>query len=159
MQWKYPRLVAGMASLAACSAQGAVARPQAGPAPGNPTVAVPRTECARVAASTSQGMYQYVAIVAPSRDEILRLDLLHTEGLSLADHPATDQLADGRVSVGSFATDAAIATLCGRGCTHDRNCDILVITSKEQLLTRWKQLQCDVEPEPGTARDPGCEKP
>ena len=158
MPWKYLRLVAGMAAAAACRA------PDPGPARRDqiiaPSAAAVRTECDRVAASGSnQGMYQYVAIVAPSRDEILRLDLIHTEGLSLPDHPSTDQLADGRVSVGSFATDAAIAALCDRGCTHARRCDILVITSKEQLLTRWKQLQCDVEPEPGTARDPGCEKP
>ena len=158
MPWTSLCLVAGLASLAGCGAQSSVAQPQAGSQRGNPTVAAPLTECARVAASGStRGMYQYVAIVAPSRDEISRLELPHTEGLSLPDNPTLDQLADGRVSVGSFATDAAIASLCARGCTHDLHCDILVVTSKEQLLTRWKQLQCDGEPD--TTHDPGCAKP
>jgi hypothetical protein len=104
-------------------------------------------------------MFQYIVIIAPSRDVLSSLELTLIQGLSLSDHPSTDALADGRVSIGTLATDTAIATLCARGCTHDRNCDIFVISSKEQLLLRWKQLQCDIEPESGSTRDPACNKP
>jgi hypothetical protein len=121
--------------------------------------AAPMRECERVATSSNHDMFQYIVIIAPSRDDISSLDLTHVQGISHPDHPSTDAVADGRVSVGTLATDAAIATLCARGCTHDRNCDIFVITSKEQLLVRWKQLQCEVEPEPGTTRDPACNNP
>lgn len=154
MQWKYLCLVAGPA-LASCGGQ---ASPQP-PARALVTTRALATECDRVAGSTNQGMFQYVAIVAPSREELLRLDLINLDGVSLSDHPSTDKLADGRVSLGTLATDAAIATLCARGCTREHSCDILVIISKDQLLSRWKELRCDVEPEPGAARNPICGKP
>jgi hypothetical protein len=155
MQRKFLCLVASLA-LASCGG------PHTSPPPPTrapATARAPATECDRVAASTNQGMFQYIAIVAPSRDDVLGLDLLHLEGLSLSDHPSTDKLADGRVSLGTLATDAAIATLCARGCTRERNCDILVIISKEQLLSRWNELRCEVEPEPGAPRNPVCGKP
>src|SRR5262245_20390532 len=126
MQWKSLCLVAGLAS-ASCG----------GPHPSSPPPShapsaprAPASECDRVAASTNRDSYQYVALVAASREDLARFDLPHMAGVSLSDHPSTDQLADGRVSLGALVTDAAIATLCARGCTRAERCDILVITSK-----------------------------
>jgi hypothetical protein len=68
-------------------------------------------------------------IVAPSVDEIYRLDLPHVPGLSLLDHPEAKRTADGRVAVTAYVTDEGRAALCARGCTASRSCEIRMIRS------------------------------
>ena len=79
-------------------------------------------ECPHVQAG---GPAALVAIVAPSVDEIYRLDLPHVPGLSLLDHPEAKRTADGRVAVAAYVTDEGRAALCVRGCTASRGCEIL----------------------------------
>jgi hypothetical protein len=74
---------------------------------------------------------QYLQIVVRSRDDISRLDLPNTAGVSLLDHPTADPRPDCRLGVGAYATSAGLATLCAHGCTPDRGCGIRVITTKQ----------------------------
>jgi hypothetical protein len=99
-------------------------------------------------------------LIAPSIAEIYRLDLLHLKGVWHVDHPRAQPTDDGRFAVGFFATDETLATLCDRGCVASRRCGVRVVESKQELLDRFRQLQCEVERGPNDPpRDPACKTP
>lgn len=130
------------------------------PSPCAPTPEARAAECPYVTTDGPAGADAIVALIAPSIAEIYRLDLLHLEGVSHVDHPRAEPTDDGRFEIGFFATDETLAALCDRGCVASRRCEVRVVESKQALLDRWRQLQCEVER--GTndpPRAPACKTP
>jgi hypothetical protein len=105
-------------------------------------------------------MHALVALVAPSITEIDRRDQIHLRDVSHLDHPRAEPTADGRFEISFYASDEALATLCDRGCMASRRCGVRVVTTKQQLLDRWRDLDCEVTRGPNDPpRDPACKTP
>jgi hypothetical protein len=76
---------------------------------------------------------------------------------SLLDHPRAERDADGRVSVGGYASDEALAALCARGCTPDRGYGVRVIVTEQPQAERWDGLRCQLQRAPGDPADRTCD--
>jgi hypothetical protein len=117
-------------------------------------------ECPYVTTPGEPGVHAYVALIAPSIAEIYRLELIHLRGAWHVDHPRADPTPDGRFEIGFYADDEALATLCDRGCTASRRCGIRVVQTKQELLDRYRELECEVARGPNDPpRDPTCKTP
>jgi hypothetical protein len=116
-------------------------------------------ECPYLTTDGPRGANAYIAVIAPSIAEIYRLDLIHIDGTSHLDHPSASPTDDGRLEIGFYASDEALATLCDRGCTTSRRCGVRVVTTKQQLIDHWDIVRCQVERGPDAPPDPTCNKP
>jgi hypothetical protein len=90
-------------------------------------------------------MHALVALVATSITEIDRLDLIHLRDVSHLDHraPSPPPMVASRSA-----------------STPSRRCGVRVVTTKQQLLDRWRDLDCEVTRGPNDPpRDPACKTP
>jgi hypothetical protein len=145
--------VLGSLSTVACGSKSS-----APPQPHQATVAGQNTElpCGAATGGSDEGGDQYIAITVASQDELSQLDLVRLPGLSLPDHQTPDVAKAGRVTIGAYATDQAISTLCARGCTPARGCEVRVVSSKHEEMARWNRVRCQVDRGSGVPPDPTC---